>query len=1239
MKKILSMLLIFAMVITAIPVMSPVIRAEAAQTFSAAKVTVSSATQSRFQFKVNGVNVASGDTIDMIVNLSDIQGTTTAEGTDVSTASISSITVRDNGSNTKYVDGVSFGSVSTSLGGGWYKVSIPATCASTQLLYTFYFKNSSGTEVFPVNGSKVYVYSISYGSTTHRYDSESNISGVFGSSSNTITATIDSTLSGDYSFLPNSGGQGGSDSSNRTNVDCLKVTATGSYERYQFKFKMDIKFGDEITFFIKPHSTSGKLSVMEDNYKFLTAAFGTDQVVDVGDGWYAVKAIVEPAEQETGEPLDEYTQTYWGIRVSAAAAAGDTILVRDIRINGQEVSVDTAVSKGSHYYSAPTLTMEKQSVSVLNSALTYEWSESIGPSGAFETETFTGTEPTYDTDPYTWKINAVLGGATNLPAVNLAATGRYTNITNVNDALVEAMSTVTFVKPNNMIFIIGDGMGQNDVTLAETYSGNLILNDMPYFGTSSTLSYKKAGEGDGFTTTDSAAGGTALSTGYKTRYYYEALDVDGEDIPQITEVLRERFGKIIGVVTTGWAYDATPAVYGGAHAVRGDSTEIATEMRTFAPDLFIGPGLSDYDYMPSGQDIGVSSNWSAAVEMTNDKIWIDIAKDSTSKDDDVRYNDGWSTSRPTISQLMAFSLTWLQAKSDDNNNVGFFLMFENGMTDDAGHNNELYQMVGEVNAVDEATAIAIKFACENPDTMVIVTADHDTGGMTLKSGWETDISKATFTTGGHSQQKVGVWALGKGAVVFDDQDLYNAQVGKLTAYLMGIEEFGSDDEDYDISDILEGKKNEIGDDTVAATDLIEGDVVHVRADKATDKLSVKITGLSVSNHEMLSLAVKVPAGATSVKIYGADGAGQIVMMEQDLDGEVSYVSEHDYYYLTFKAKEDFTELALEFTGNFARYDEIWLDNLLSTSGTISFTGFAQDRVDAITENTTSVVFDEVMLPYIFDRNIAIGTSLSLRVHAENMLDTYETQIKFTLDGVNTIVTSVGLVGSQSTFVLEEIGPEKMGDQITIELYVNDIKMDVKTTSIEEYLLQLKTQTNDTYTINLINDMLIYGGAAQEYRNHNVEHNVADGVVGTTFDSATVVLNKTYVNTDTTGSVSIVSANLWFDQTNQITFKIKVTDTSRYTVTVNGVPVDYQDMESLGNGVYKVMTDRISPWNFNGTYTVCISEGNTVIATASYSVDSYVYNKMGSSNEKLANLVKALHNYGVSAKAYIDNTSL
>ncbi|MBR2901667.1 MAG: alkaline phosphatase, partial [Clostridia bacterium] len=612
-----------------------------------------------------------------------------------------------------------------------------------------------------------------------------------------------------------------------SNVECVKVTATGSKDgRFQFRFSQSIKSGDVITFYIKPHETDCNLEVRIDDDKFVNEKFGNgESVVSLGDGWYAVRAEAT------------VSGSFWAIKVAETSSTGDIIYIRDIKINGTAVSASTAVGQCSDWYTSPTVSVSKTTMSVADSALTYDWSNHQTPGGGTYTpESFTGNLPTYaDKSPYTWKINAALGGKTNLPAVNLAATGRYTNVTNVNDQLIAALSTTTFVDPNNMIFIISDGLGENDIKFAEHYAGNLIMNDMPYYGTSLTLSYQQEGSGNGWTTTDSAAAGTALSTGFKTRYYYEALDINKKDIPQITEVLRERFGKIIGVVTTGWAYDATPAVYGGAHAVRGDSSEIAKEMMTFAPDLFIGSGLTDYRSTfnsLNNQSIGLYDNWSTAIKSTKDKVWISTEDDSTSKNDDIRYSDGWSTSRPTISQMMAYSLTWLQAKSDKNGDVGFFLMFENGMTDDAGHNNIKEDMIAEVHATDETVAIALKFACENPDTIVIVTADHDTGGMTLNSGWQTDLSKCKFTTGGHSQQPVAVYAIGKNAKVFNNQQMYNNQVGKVTAYLMGLTEFGSTESTYSIDNIIAGIKNDV-ENEVVEVNRITGQVLHVRADAAT----------------------------------------------------------------------------------------------------------------------------------------------------------------------------------------------------------------------------------------------------------------------------------------------------------------------------------------------------------------------------------------------------------------------
>lgn len=566
--------------------------------------------------------------------------------------------------------------------------------------------------------------------------------------------------------------------------------------------------------------------------------------------------------------------------------------------------------------------------------------------------------PTYDESLYTWKVNAALGGATNLPAVNLAATGRYSNVTNVTEELLAAVQNTTFVNVNNMIFIISDGMGNNDITVSEKYAGELVLNNLPNIGVHSTNSYAKPGEGDGWTTTDSAAAGTALASGFKTRYSYEGINKDGENIPQITEVLREKFGKIIGVVTTGWAYDATPATYGGAHAIRGNSSEIAREMMKFAPDLWIGQGVGDYSSTYSTmlvellcKEVEMYSDWTEAITSEAGCIWYSIPAD-------VRYTDEFSETQPTISQLMAFSLKFLQAKSDKKDNVGFFLMFENGMTDDAGHNNDIDQKIGEVHATDEAVAIALKFACENPDTIVMVTADHDTGGLTLNDGWDTDISKAKWTTTGHSQQLVNIAAIGKNTEVFKGQEMHNVQVAKVTAYLMGVlaEEFGSQEDEYSIADIVKGVKVELGNQTTVENALVN-DVLHLRADKDMSSMQIVVSGVGAKVHDMITLAVKVPAGATSIKITGDSE----VLVEQQLDKALNYVAEYDYYMLTFKPTVDANTLTIEFSGDIKAKDEIWLDSLTVAANTTDFTGYDISKI-AASEGVTVKVAGQTALP-------------------------------------------------------------------------------------------------------------------------------------------------------------------------------------------------------------------------------------------------------------------------------------
>lgn len=573
-----------------------------------------------------------------------------------------------------------------------------------------------------------------------------------------------------------------------------------------------------------------------------------------------------------------------------------------------------------------------------------------------------------DESLYTWKINATLGGQANLPAVELGATGGNTSVTNINDELIAALTSTTFVKPNNLILAFSDGFGPNAITLVEEYVGDLIMNEMPYAGTHRTASLNESTL-KANVTTDSAAGGTALATGYKTVYSYIGLDAEKNDIPCISEVLREKFGKIIGVVTTDWSYDATPAAFGGGHSVRGESRTGET-MGKFRPDLWIGVGTGDYNpmsYVEDGEDVYMAKNWAdAEANYDHDKLWVDLPqiKDTTGFSEE-NYNQDCciydyfnyatikNSGNATISMMTAFSLKWLQDRSEECDNVGFFLMFENTGTDMAGHANELEWYIVETKATDEMTAICLKFACENPDTLVVMTSDHETGGLTLRSGWETDAAKIKFTSSGHTKQDVPVYALGydEYAKLFNNEQMLNSQVGKLLAYTMGVtEDYGAPvdkyGEEYGIDTILDGtfgKKEETT--PVDDTKYIDGKVLGVMAKDAATEIKFTLPNMTTAAHAMLTVAVKAPAGATHIVI--TDDAGN-KLLDQDLNGELNYFADQGCYFFSIKAAADLTKITVSVTGTFAKADEVLVD-YVTVGGSIN----TMDNFDAATvENCT-----------------------------------------------------------------------------------------------------------------------------------------------------------------------------------------------------------------------------------------------------------------------------------------------
>ena len=390
-----------------------------------------------------------------------------------------------------------------------------------------------------------------------------------------------------------------------------------------------------------------------------------------------------------------------------------------------------------------------------------------------------------------------------------------TNVTpELKAALAEALRIENeepggyFKDPKNIIIIISDGMGTTHVRASEQWSGELIMTQLPNIGASTTVTREKE-------TTDSAAGGTAISAGYKTTKLFVNMDAEGNNLMTVSELARSQ-GKLVGVVTNSELADATPADFTVHNKNRRFGwTKMEQQQIVFGADLFMGNGGDEYlSYFSSvsvlypfvqANNMRSYTSAKAVVDGFNDdnKMWA-LFKNSKF----ARF-DSKSTNYPNLQQMTAYALSWLD--SHDKDDQGFVVMIENTYTDHFGHDNEpgpsdgspnTYGIVKEVQSTDEAVAIALKYVLEHPDTALIVTADHETGGTTLRPGWEEDFSLVKATSGSHSAQKVPVFAIGKGTEALntlqEGQKWYeaatyqNALIGQVIGKLLGDENFGGE---------------------------------------------------------------------------------------------------------------------------------------------------------------------------------------------------------------------------------------------------------------------------------------------------------------------------------------------------------------------------------------------------------------------------------------------------------------
>ena len=317
------------------------------------------------------------------------------------------------------------------------------------------------------------------------------------------------------------------------------------------------------------------------------------------------------------------------------------------------------------------------------------------------------------------------------------------------------VQTGTLKKPKNIIIMIGDGMGLAQIYSAMTANGgHLFLENFRYCGFSKTYS------SDNYIT-DSAAGGTALSCGIKTYNGAIGVDPNKKPVPNIRE-MAEKKGLKTGLVSTSAITHATPASFMAHVSSRGSYEDIAADFLKSNIDVFIGGGVKNFEERKDGRNLS---------RELREKGYQVVYKISDIQNVKTGKLAGLTAPEHNVpmpergEMLVPATQTAINLLSQGKK--GFFLMVEGSEIDFLAHENKTPGVVLETLDFDRAIGAALKFAASNGETLVIVTADHETGGMTLNDGdLKTGKVVGKFTSGEHTGIAVPIFAFGPGAEQF-----------------------------------------------------------------------------------------------------------------------------------------------------------------------------------------------------------------------------------------------------------------------------------------------------------------------------------------------------------------------------------------------------------------------------------------------------------------------------------------
>jgi alkaline phosphatase len=335
--------------------------------------------------------------------------------------------------------------------------------------------------------------------------------------------------------------------------------------------------------------------------------------------------------------------------------------------------------------------------------------------------------------------------------------------------------------PRNVILMIGDGMGAAHVTAGKIIAGNLEMERLTAGGLVTTYSADEL-------VTDSAAGGTAYATGRKTRNGAISISPSGERLETVIEYA-EQLGMATGLVVTCSVAHATPAAFAAHVENRDDYAEIARQMTASGVDVLFGGGRSYF--LPQSEPGSARKDDEDLLGALRRRMPVALSADEFRALPDVEAaaallasdDMGWVAERnPPLPELTEKALRILSKDAD-----GFFLVIEGSQIDWAAHDNRENELVSEVLDFDRAVGVAMDFAERDGRTLVVVTADHETGAYAILDGSieRHEITDPRFGTEKHSATMVPLLAYGPGSGAFggieDNTDVGRTLIGFVTA--------------------------------------------------------------------------------------------------------------------------------------------------------------------------------------------------------------------------------------------------------------------------------------------------------------------------------------------------------------------------------------------------------------------------------------------------------------------------